>query len=133
MRQVEPVLGPPFAVPRAGQEPIDQPLVGVRPVVAEEGLDLLGRRGEAGQVEGHATDQRGRVGLGGGDEAHLLQARQDEAIDRVPDPLRSLDLRERGALGNLVRPVRALLGREGLGRCDRFRIGGGFTGRRGGP
>ena len=64
MGQVEPVLAPALAVMRAGEQAIDQPLVGVRPVVAEERVDLVGRRRQAGQVERDAADQRDAIGLG---------------------------------------------------------------------
>ena len=50
MGQVEPVLAPPLAVMGAGQQAIDQPLVGIRPVIPDEGIDLGGRRRQAGQV-----------------------------------------------------------------------------------
>ncbi len=41
MGQVEPVLAPALAVPRAREQAIDQPLVGVGPAVAEERVDLV--------------------------------------------------------------------------------------------
>ena len=55
---VEPVPAPAFAEARRGQQPIDDLLEGVGGVVLEERVDLLGRRRQAGQIEGHAADQR---------------------------------------------------------------------------
>ena len=51
MGQVEPVLPPALAVMRAVEQAIDQPLVGVGPVIPEERVDLRGRRRQAGQVD----------------------------------------------------------------------------------
>ena len=48
---VEPVPAPALAVMGAGQQPIDQSFVGVRIRVADERVDLLGRRRQAEQVE----------------------------------------------------------------------------------
>ena len=62
--QVEPVPAPALAVVRRGEQPVDQPLVGVGPGVGEEGLDLGGRRRQAEQVEAEPADQRRAVGLG---------------------------------------------------------------------
>ncbi len=61
-RGIEPVLAPALAVPRAGQQAIDEPLVGVRARVVCERRDLRGRRRQAGQVETSAggSGWRGR-------------------------------------------------------------------------
>src|SRR5262249_41175169 len=82
--EVEPVPAPSLAVVRAGQEPVDQPLVGVRRAVGEEGLDLFGRRRQAGHVERHPADQGPPIPLGGRGEPSTFQRRQQEPIDRVP-------------------------------------------------
>ena len=47
--QVEPVLGPPLAIRRAGQQPIDQPLVGIGRLVVFERGQLFRRRRQAVQ------------------------------------------------------------------------------------
>ena len=49
--QVEPVAAPALAVARRGEQPVDQPLVGVRAPVGQECLDLLRLRQQPGQVE----------------------------------------------------------------------------------
>ena len=49
--QVEPEDRHPLAVVGRGQQPVDQPLVGVGRVVADERVDLLGRGRQADQVE----------------------------------------------------------------------------------
>ena len=71
---VEPVPSPALAVVRAGQEPVDQLLVGVGASVGEEGVDLLGRRREADEVEAQAADEGGPVGLGRGLQLLALRA-----------------------------------------------------------
>ena len=60
--QVEPVAGPALAVVRAGEQAIDQLLVGVGRSVVHEGVHLLRRRRQADQVEGDAADERAAVG-----------------------------------------------------------------------
>ena len=65
MGQVHPVPRPPLAVVGAGEQPVDEPFVGVGGGVGQEGVDLLGRRREADQVEGEPADQGPAVGLGG--------------------------------------------------------------------
>ena len=46
---IEPMAGPALAVARRGQQPIDQPLVCVRRVIADEGVDLR-RESAAGRA-----------------------------------------------------------------------------------
>ena len=48
---VEPVAGHVLAVAGGGEQPVDDRFVGFGPVVGEEGVDLLERRRQAGQVE----------------------------------------------------------------------------------
>ena len=60
--QVEPVPRPALAELRRRQQPIDHLLVGVRRLVLDEGVDLLRRRRQADQVEGHAAQQSALVG-----------------------------------------------------------------------
>ena len=81
--QVEPVPRPALAVVRAGEQPVDQPLVGV-------GAGRRRRRprpprasaaGRSGRRSARRISVRRSAG-GVGAEALLLQLRQDEAIDR---------------------------------------------------
>ena len=115
-RQVEPVLRPAHAVLRAGQQAVDDLLIGVGRAVVQERLDLLGRRRQAGQVEAEAAEQRRAVGLGRGRQAVGLEARQDEGVDRVADPAAILDGRRLGPPRRPERPVVALLGGDRLVR-----------------
>ena len=48
---VEPVERHALAVVGRGEQAVDELLVGVGPIVGEEGVDLGGRRRQAGQVE----------------------------------------------------------------------------------
>ena len=84
-RGIEPVLAPSLAVSGAGQQAIDEPLVGVRAGVVDERRDLVGRRRQAGQVEGQAADQGGAVGVGAEGQPAVLERPLDEAIDRTAD------------------------------------------------
>ena len=85
--QVEPVPRPSLAVPRRGQQAVDQALVGIGRIVGEERVDFLGGRGQPGQVEGRAADQGRLVGLGGGGQAVLEERLEDESVDRVALPV----------------------------------------------
>ena len=96
-----------------GEQAVDQPLVGVGPAVGDEGVDLLGGRRQAGQVEPEAADQGRPVGLGGGGEAERFQLGEDEGVDRVADPRRHPDGGDVGPDGGDERPVPLLLGRPG--------------------
>ena len=64
---------PALAVAGALEEAVDQPLVGSAAVVGEEGVDLLGGRRQAVQVEGGAADQGPAIGLRGGREAGVVE------------------------------------------------------------
>ena len=62
--QIEPVLCPTLAVARRGQQTVDHFGVGIGGLIGEE-IGLFGRRRrEAGEIEGHAAQQRELVGLG---------------------------------------------------------------------
>ncbi len=82
--QVHPVPRHALAVVGRGEQAVDQPLVGVGPVVAEERLDLLGRRRQAGQVEREAADQgSGGRPRGPGSSPFARETGLDEGVDRV--------------------------------------------------
>ena len=61
--QVEPLARPMLAVGGRCQQPIDQPLVGVRAVVGDKRVDLLERRRQADQIERQPADQAMAIGL----------------------------------------------------------------------
>ena len=94
-RHVEPVDGHPLAEPGRGQQPVDQPLVGVRSAVGQEGVDLGEGRRQTGEVERHPADQPLLARLGRGREPLGLEPGQDEPVDRIPGPAGVLDLRQR--------------------------------------
>ena len=111
---VEPVPAPSLAVSGRGEQPIDQLLVGIRGVVAEEPVDLLGRRRQAVQVEGEAADQGPAIGLGAVMQPLGLQPAEDERVDRRadPGPLTHRGQRRPGqGLGMPTTPARRIAGR----------------------
>ena len=79
---VEPVLRPALAVAGAGEQPVDQPLVGVGRRVGDERVDLLGRGRQAGQVERDPADHSARLAAGRA-SSPSLRVRQDEGVDGV--------------------------------------------------
>ena len=84
--EVEPLAGHVLAVAVVGEEPIDEPLDGVGRRVGHEGIDLIGRRRQAREVEREPPGERGPVGLGLRREPLGLEAGEDEAIDVVSRP-----------------------------------------------
>ena len=81
--QVEPEDRHPFAEMGRSEQPVDQPLVSIGPVVVHEGVDLGGRRGQADQVEAEPADQGSPVGLRGRLELLGGEPGPDEPIDFV--------------------------------------------------
>ncbi len=85
---IEPVPRPPLAIPRRGEQLVDQIAVGLlaRAGLAagcEKGVDLLGRWGQADQIKGHAADQGSRIGLGIERQAMLAKRGGKKGIDGV--------------------------------------------------
>ncbi len=103
--EVEPDAGPALAVAGAGEESVDEALVGVGGMVGEEGVDLVGGWREAGEVEGDAPDEGVPVGAGGGAEALGLEAGEDEAVEVALAPGLVLHIGERVAEDGLEGPV----------------------------
>ena len=81
---VHPVPAPALAVLGAGQQPVDDLLVGVRRRVGEEGVQLLAGRRQADQVEVDAAQQGVRLRRGR-TQRHALRwcARGQERVDRI--------------------------------------------------
>ncbi len=102
--QVEPDPGPALAVGGVVEEAVDGPLVGARGLVADEALDLLGRRRQAAQVQAGAAQERVAVGLGRGLQPLLLQPVEDPEVDAVPRPGRVAHLRQGQAIREGSRP-----------------------------
>ena len=68
-------------------------------------VDLLGRGGESGQVETDPADQRLSISFRRRLDAFLLQARQDEVVDRIANPACVVDPWRLGLLDSLKSPV----------------------------
>ena len=86
-RQVEPVARPPFTVARIVEQPIDEPFVGKRAAVVDEGIGDLRLRRHAEQVEVQPAHQRAALGQGCRLDAVGLQPGEDERVNRVADPV----------------------------------------------
>ena len=94
---VEPVAAPAFAVGGGGEEAVNEGsqcgmrnaecgIFSSRAALALEHFDFLGCRRKAGEVEGHAADERARVGGGIGRKALLVEAGEDEAVEGLLAP-----------------------------------------------
>src|SRR5262245_23475761 len=105
MTKVEPCPDPAFAVMGRGEQPIDEPFVGIGVWVFHKLPHLVRRRRQADQIERHAADERGAIGLGGGSEPCSFETREDEAIDRIPRPLGMLRRWEGWPDDRLERPM----------------------------
>jgi hypothetical protein len=112
-RQVEPGGGHALAEARVGEQALDEALVGVAGALGEEEVDLCARRRQAGQVERDAPDQRLALGLRARRQALGLQARQHEAVDRVPAPGLVAQRGQARAARRHEGPVRRVLGPRG--------------------
>ena len=100
-----------------------------------ERFGFLGRRREAGEVEGEAANQGARVGIRRGRDASFLHASEGEEVHVIARPSFVFELRERLGFHRLIGPMFATffdahtVGR--LGRCGghergrvRARVGG---------
>ena len=139
---VEPEPGHVLAVARRVEQPVHELLISLVRAIGQEGIDLLGRRGQAGQVEEDAADQGRRVGLGRGVQPLGLEPGQDETVDRIPRPAGILDGGQVGLARRLEGPVRRprrplldpsaerldLLGRQLLAELLRGHLGFGIVG-----
>src|SRR5262249_17208765 len=103
--QVEPVASPLFAVMRRGEQPINQPLVGIRRIVFQESVDLFGRRGKAGQVVSDTADQGDAVSGRARCQPLRFEPREDEGIDRPSYPRPVLDRGNSRAPDGTIGPV----------------------------
>ena len=81
--QVQPGPRPPLAVAGRGEQPVDQPVVGVRPRVGGERVGLRGRGRQPGQVQRHAADQRVPVRRRRRGEAATPEGVADEGVQRI--------------------------------------------------
>ena len=102
--EIHPVGGHPLAVPRAGEEPVEEFVVGIGRCVGEERLNLGRRGGQSGDVEARAADERDAIGLGLEGEATGGELFSDNRVDA------GRGLGRLGLHGRHERPVR-LVGR----------------------
>ncbi len=109
-RDIHPGGGHALPVTRRGQQAIDQPLVGVRALVGDEGVDLGEGRRQAGQVERHPVDQGLAVGLRRGPQPLLLQLGVNVAVEVVDRLTVERSAPDRNAPGRDVGPVRLVFG-----------------------
>jgi hypothetical protein len=72
--EVEPATGPALPVVGRGEQPVDVLLIGVRRGVAQEGVGLLGRRRQAGEIERDAAGEDGAVGFGAAERVRRPRA-----------------------------------------------------------
>jgi len=103
--EVEPRHRHALAIGLAAEQAVHEGLVGAGGSVGEEGVHLVHRGRQAGQVEGDAAQEGPPVGLRGRRQALALEAREDEGVDAVAPPAR---VRHRGRLrvgDRLVGPV----------------------------
>ena len=101
---VQPVTAPALPIVRGGQQALDHRREGVRSRVLKEGLHLPGRRRQPDQVEGRPPQERPPVRVPRVRELFLLELREHEAVDRVPDPGFLPDGRKRGVRGRVIAP-----------------------------
>ena len=84
--EIKPDAGPALAVGGALEELIDELFPCVGTVVAEEGFDLLGSWGEAGDFERESSEKREAVGLRSGLEVLASHGLEQEAVNLVAAP-----------------------------------------------
>jgi hypothetical protein len=107
---VQPVPAPALAVVPAGQEPIDEPLVGVGCGVLDERPHLLRGRGQADQVEIDPSNQGPPVGRGVRADVLCFEGGEHEPIDRVATPALVIHARGIDGADRPVGPVPPVLG-----------------------
>ena len=105
-RDIEPMPAPALAVHLRLEHRVDAALVGVRPLIAQEIVDIFGRGRHANEVERRAAQKSAAIGFGRGREAFALKSGENEAVDLVARPS-AVDHGRNRWMGNpLVRPMR---------------------------
>ena len=84
-REIEPVPSPAFAVAGRGEEALDKLFIGVGRAVGDKRSDFYGRGRQAVEVEAHAADEGGAVGLGGGSDFFRREPGENEGVDGISD------------------------------------------------
>ena len=83
---IEPVPRPALSIMRRGQQAVYHLCKRIGTVVGKERLHFLRRRGQPGQIECRAADQRALVGGRRRLQAFLFERAQNESVDRRLDP-----------------------------------------------
>ena len=102
---VEPIHRHPLAVVRRGQHPVHQVLVGLRRRIGQERRDLLGRGGQARQVERKSPHKRRAAGLGRRRHSQRSKFRAHEQVDRIDNVRCHASGWRVGASGLFIRPM----------------------------
>ena len=120
-RNVQPMAAPALAEARGGKQLVHQVFVRAFGTITLEGLDLLRRGRQAGEVEAQAADQRAAVGIGSGRKTGKLHAREHELVHRRLHPRAVVHEWRRGLARGLVAPELAALGNVQVGAGRRGR------------
>ena len=86
VNDIEPVPGPSFAIARAGEEAVHEAFdcrLRIANCRFEEGVHLIWRRRQAGQVESNPANERGRISLGRWLKIFLRNLGLDEPVQRM--------------------------------------------------
>ena len=83
---IQPVPAEALAVVWAGEQSIDEVLVGIGPKIIRERPDFIRCRWQAGEVECQPANQSGFVRFRGWRESFFFQLGQHESIDRISSP-----------------------------------------------
>ena len=103
--EIEPLHGHAFAVAGRLQQGVDALFVSVGRFIGQESVEFGDGGRQAGQVISDAAEERGFVGFGGVLQAFLVEAGEDEIIDRIARPVRFFGGRRGGALRRDEGPV----------------------------
>src|SRR5205823_4059216 len=100
-----PVPCPFFTVMRRSEQPVDQPFVCIRTAVCQEISNFLWTRGNADEIQIQPPHECAPVSLRGRSNAFGFQARQNERIDRIADPVTLANGRSFRPANRLESPV----------------------------
>src|SRR2546422_3150076 len=101
---VHPVSRPSLTVARRGEQPVNNLLVGVRRLVAFEGLYFFICRRQSGEAVCHAAKERSAVRSGRRFQTFLFQACKNESVQIIYWPCRIFYFRHIGSVKCLNRP-----------------------------
>ena len=137
---IEPLAAPVFAIVGAGEQPVDQPFVRIGLGIGDEGRDLGGGGGEAGEIVLESADQLAATGGRSGGEPATFEVGLEKRVDGVEHPIAEAGPRNGRASDRLEGPMRVRgrdrcrgLGKQPVGRqtdeqpagnCDQLSKGG---------